>query len=166
MVNEDYPLCELYGLEDEYIYDSRAACEEAYSDEIDAENHCENVPLSPNGGIGRYETSAEDLGEKIYLKHDVVNYIVTKSYACTDYNGTEVCVESVSPEDGSEYRQSFINTYGSNICSKYSNSNGDYVVCNFPSYVILQVFDSRWNSVIDGGRACTINDEMSLCEST
>ena len=43
--------------------------------------------------VGEYTTDASTLGKTYYLKHDVVNDIITASYVCFVYNNAEHCMK-------------------------------------------------------------------------
>ena len=45
------------------------------------------------GGIGEYTTDASTLNKTYYLKHDVVDDIITASYVCFVYNNSEHCMK-------------------------------------------------------------------------
>ncbi|MBR3229575.1 MAG: hypothetical protein IKF91_01960 [Bacilli bacterium] len=45
------------------------------------------------GGVGDYTTDASTLGKTYYLKHDVVDDIITASYVCFVYNNAEHCMK-------------------------------------------------------------------------
>ncbi|MBR3229552.1 MAG: hypothetical protein IKF91_01845 [Bacilli bacterium] len=45
------------------------------------------------GGIGDYTTDASTLNKTYYLKHDVVDDIITNSYVCFVYNNAEHCMK-------------------------------------------------------------------------
>ena len=45
------------------------------------------------GGIGEYTTDASTLNKTYYLKHDVVDDIITASYVCFVYNNAEHCMK-------------------------------------------------------------------------
>ena len=53
------------------------------------------------GGIGEYTTDASTLNKSYYLKHDVIDDIITASYACFIINNTEYCMKASS--DGSTW---------------------------------------------------------------
>ena len=45
------------------------------------------------GGVGDYTTNASSLNKSVYIKHDVVDNIITASYVCFIYNNSEKCLK-------------------------------------------------------------------------
>ena len=86
-----YPSTEGYAsaeeaLADYYTYSSKENCEDA-----EGENNCTfgTVTLF----AGSYVEDASLLGKTYYLKHTVVNDIITASYVCFVYNNAEYCMK-------------------------------------------------------------------------
>ena len=54
--------------------------------------YCEQQTAT-TGGVGEYTTNASTLNKIYYLKHDVVDDIITNSYVCFVYNNVEHCMK-------------------------------------------------------------------------
>ena len=82
------------------------------------------------GGVGEYTTDASTLDKSNYLKHDVVDDIITATYTCFVINNTEYCMKGST--DGSTFNanKSLLGTLkdaGMITCSTFN----DYVaVCS------------------------------------
>ena len=74
-----------------YYWDTEQECNQFVSDNNMAETTC-GQQTGTFGGIGDYTTDASTLNKEYYLKHDVVEDIITASYVCfvTD---TEHCMK-------------------------------------------------------------------------
>ena len=92
------------------------------------------------GGVGEYTTDASTLNKNYYLKHDVVDDIITASYVCFVYNNAEHCLKGGVNEESLSTKPTFdSNTqiihdyqtfYNLNTVSNPSSSNPG---CYFPS---------------------------------
>ena len=144
---------------DEYAYSSQAYCE----DDLGTGNCTSGtVTLSP----GDYETDASNLNKTYYLKHTIVNDIVTASYVCFVYNNSEHCLKG--GDNGASFAantqiiqdfQTFYNlgAYSSNgtgcdFTSSYSACYGggfNEVGANSYGFVVARVSDVGVCSVIE-----------------
>ena len=92
------------------------------------------------GGIGEYTTDASTLNKTYYLKHDVVEDIITASYVCFVYNNAEHCMKGAVDESSLESKpifdanmqmiQDYKTFYNLNTVSNPSSSNPG---CHFSS---------------------------------
>ena len=70
----------------DYVFSSKEYCENEAG-----ENNCTSGTVTLS--IGEYTTDASTLNKNHYLKHDVVNDIITSSYVCFVYNNAEHCMK-------------------------------------------------------------------------
>ena len=86
----------------------------AYADEYSSEEECQagyESKNSPAGyscrarekGLGSYSEDASTLNKTYYLKHDIVEDIVTNSYVCFIYNNSEHCMKGA--DNGASFEQ-------------------------------------------------------------
>ena len=86
--------------EDGFPFETEIECNSAIQEGIlegwwqEGEFTCE--PSTITTGIGEYTTDASDLNKTYYLKHDVVEDIITASYLCFVYNNAEHCMKASS----------------------------------------------------------------------
>ena len=108
------------------------------------------------GGVGEYTTNASTLNKTYYLKHDVVDDIITNSYVCFVYNNVEHCMKG--GDNGASFAantqiiqdyQTFYNlptrvpSPGCYFDSSSSNCyGGGFFRVNAESYGVVQVADS------------------------
>ena len=116
-----------------------------YDDEYDTEEEClagyESYD-SPAGyscqtrekGLGSYTEDAGELNKTYYLKHDIVEDIVTNSYVCFVYNSSEHCMKGA--DNGASFAKNthIIKDYQtfSNL-GDYSYNGGNPIGCRFLS---------------------------------
>ena len=79
------------------------------------------------GGIGEYTTDSSTLNKTYYLKHDVVDDIITASYVCFVYNNAEHCMKGgdggTSFADNTQIIKDYQTYYNLNTVSNPSSSN-------------------------------------------
>ena len=95
-------------------------------DNTTCEKKTENVKI--NGvDIGNYTTNASTLNKNFYLKHDVVDDIITSSYVCFVYNNAEHCLkggdDGESFETNTQIIEDYQTFYNLNVFSNPSSSN-------------------------------------------
>ena len=110
------------------------------------EETCEQRTLTL-GGVGEYTTDPSTLGESYYLKHTVVDNIITESYACTTfgiaaYQSNPQCVRG-----GTENRERPSNFYGYSATPAEATGN----------YAILSALKGQ------NGISCTLGEYSSYC---
>ena len=109
-------------------FETQAKCETDLSNNgSPAGFSCEQKNV-PTGGIGEYTTDALTLGKSYYLKHDVVDDVITASYACFIINNTEYCMKSSS--DGSTWNANkgileTLKDAGTITCSTFEDSRAE-----------------------------------------
>ena len=74
-------------------FDTETECNTFLSDNNYTETDTCEQKTGTFGGIGEYTTDASTLNKTYYLKHDVVDDIITASYICFVYNNTEHCMK-------------------------------------------------------------------------
>ena len=111
-------------------------------------NNCEQGTITT--GIGDYTEDSSTLGKDVYIKHDVVDDIITSSYVCFVYNNGEHCMKGGGGGASFETTTQIIKEYQTfyNL-GDYSNGVG----CYFNSSEALCT-GGKFNQVIatqDGG---------------
>ena len=89
------------------------------------------------GGVGEYTTDASTLNKNYYLKHDVVDDIITASYVCFVYNNAEHCMKGADNGDSYATNTQMIRDYQTfyNLGDYDSSTNigcnwrSDYSIC-------------------------------------
>ena len=106
-----------------YMYLSEQRCLD------DGNNNCDSGIIK-EGGIEGYVTDVSTLNKTHYLKHDVVDDIITNSYVCFVYNNTEHCLKG--GDNGASFAA---NTQIIKDYQAFYNlpKNGDYPGCDFGS---------------------------------
>ncbi|MBR3229856.1 MAG: hypothetical protein IKF91_03410, partial [Bacilli bacterium] len=119
------------------------------------------------GGVGEYTTDASTLNKTYYLKHDVVDDIITASYVCfvTD---TEHCMQGGNPSFYSanvgvlQTQESWFNSHEGgcslNSSGSYSRCGGggfDYVNAGSDGYATADVGSSHCGVGPDGSSICS-----------
>ena len=139
----------------------------------DSEQQCNNAGGPPSAtcllerveGIG-YKTSYTDFTNKSFLKHDVVNDIITASYVCFVYNNTEHCLKG--GDGGTAFADNTL------IIKDFQNYYSDYnLSCNYGSvssscnktYMSLDI-DLSYLSVTDSGKVNCYGDTYPSCAIT
>ncbi len=122
-----YPTTEGYSSAAE-AYDSyNAFSSQAYCEDDAGTGNCTSgtATLSP----GEYETDASNLNKAYYLKHTIVNDIITESYVCFVYNNAEHCLKG--GDNGASFAQNtaIIQDYQ----TFYNLPNNAYPGCTFNS---------------------------------
>ena len=153
------------GNQDVEFYDTQSECETAlvgYGSP--AGFSCQQKTVTT--GVGEYTTDASTLNKTYYLKHDVVDDIITASYVCfvTD---TEHCMQGVDPSFYSvnvgvlQTQESWFNSQGGS-CSL--NSSGSSSVCDgggFVRVVAYSVGDAY--AYVGSGYCGVVRDGRSVC---
>ena len=128
-----YPTNQGYSSAAEAYAAYRTYASQAYCEYLDGSGNCTSgtVTLSP----GSYETNASNLNKTYYLKHDVVNNIVTASYVCfvTD---TEHCMQGGEMNVSTELSP-YYSTNQSLLQSQqtwFNNHSGSCSFVSYPSY--------------------------------
>ena len=82
-------------------YETQNECETDSSEfDLPAGYSCQPRIVTTEG-IGEYTTDASTLNKEFYLKNDVVDDIITASYACFVYNNAEHCMKGA--DDGASF---------------------------------------------------------------
>ncbi|MBR2708589.1 MAG: hypothetical protein IKE90_04070 [Bacilli bacterium] len=116
-----------------------------YADEYSSEAECQigyENKNSPSGyscqtrekGLGSYTENASILNKTYYLKHDVVEDVITNSYVCFVYNNSEHCMKGA--DSGASFAQNtqIIKDYQAfNNLGAYNNNGGNPTGCEFIS---------------------------------
>ena len=109
-------------------------------------------------GLGSYTEDASTLNKTYYLKHDIVEDVVTSSYVCFIYNNAEHCMKGAnggeSFESNTQIIKEFQAFYQLSSCyytsnNSYCNGGGFYRVRSNPNDVV-QVFSSASTMCIVG----------------
>ncbi|MBR3229248.1 MAG: hypothetical protein IKF91_00305 [Bacilli bacterium] len=74
-------------------WDTEQECETYVETNMSGQNATCEQKTGTFGGIGEYTTDASTLNNTYYLKHDVVDDIITNSYVCFVYNNSEHCMK-------------------------------------------------------------------------
>ncbi len=129
---------------------------------------CSHAIENPSGGVEEYTTDASTLNKAYYLKHDVVDNIITASYVCfvTD---TEHCLRggdggaSYTANVGVLQEQQTWFTSHSGSCSL--NPSGSISYCNGGPFASAHADSDDYVSVIDTDEAicCVDNGGNSYC---
>ena len=98
---------------------------------------------------GEYYTdeTKSNITTNVYLKHDVVDDIVTTSYACMRYSGGEACVKGLDLE--------YYGTYdgmSSSFVSSVTNPSGN-----------IAIIDSTSSYFLSNSGTCSFNNSSSSC---
>ena len=147
-------------------YETQSECETALAGYgFPAEISCQQK-TGTFGGIGEYTTDASALNKTYYLKHDVVDDIITASYVCFVYNNAEHCMKG--GDSGASFAantqtikdfQSFNNlpdnaNPGCKFNSNYSNCRGgsfDTVYADSGGFVYVDGSSSEYCHVYNKG---------------
>ena len=114
-----------------------------YADEYNTEAECQagyEGKNSPSGyscqerqiGLGTYTEESSTLNKTYYLKHDIVEDIVTNSYVCFVYNNSEHCMKGA--ESGASFTQNtgMIRDFQTfNNLGAYNYNGGNPTGCSF-----------------------------------
>ena len=73
-------------------YTTESECETAIEQFADTDT-CQKQTITAESVLGEYTTDASTLNKTYYLKHDVVDDIITNSYVCFIYNNAEHCMK-------------------------------------------------------------------------
>ena len=76
----------------------------------DTKEECDSTGFSCSEkvtGPGEYTTDASTLNKNVYLKHDIVDDIITASYVCFVYNNDEHCLKGGINESSSDSKPVF-----------------------------------------------------------
>ena len=116
------------------------------------------------GGVGEYTTNASTLDKTYYLKHDVVDDIITASYTCFVFNDTEYCMQGGNSSYYAANKaliENLITTYSLN---GYANDNDSY--CSVGGFPIYASSDGGVTVYGDqNSRFCDISkDNASYCK--
>ena len=95
-----------------------------YANEYSTEEECQTgyeEKNSPSGyscqtrkkGLGSYSEDASTLNKKYYLKHDIVEDVVTNSYVCFVYNDNEHCMKGADGMASFDENDQIIKNYQS-----------------------------------------------------
>ena len=131
------------------VYDTESECNDGYTNtyHMSASSGYSCQEKEVTTGAGEYTIDASTLNKTFYLKHTVVNDIVTASYVCF-VTETEHCMQGGDPSFYSanvgvlQTQESWFNSQGGS-CSL--NSSGSYSYCGGGSFADV--------SVVSGGRA-------------
>ena len=116
-----------------------------YADEYNAEDECQAGYEEKNltseyscqtreKGLGSYTEDASTLNKTYYLKHDIVEDVVTNSYVCFVYNNIEHCMKGA--DSGASFVQNtqIIKDFQSfNSLGAYNSNGGNPTGCGFSS---------------------------------
>ena len=83
-------------------------------------------------GLGNYTEDASTLNKTYYLKHDIVEDVITDSYVCFVYNNTEHCMKGA--DSGTSFAQNtqIIKDFQTfNNLGAYNNNSGNTTGCSF-----------------------------------
>ena len=110
------------------VFDTEEACLAKYPDQ--GTFYCQTA----ENVIGSYTTNASALNKTYYLKHDVVEDVITASYVCFVYNNTEHCMKGGDNGDSFAANTQIIKEYQTfyNL-STISNPNLNNSGCSFNS---------------------------------
>ena len=125
-------------------------------------------------GVGEYTTDSSSLNKTYYLKHDVVDDIITTSYVCFMYNNLEHCMKGgdggASFAANTQTMQAYQTFYNLNTVSNPSDSN---LGCRFSSWDSLcygggfsQVYAESGGGVSVYGSSseyCNVRSSFSVC---
>ncbi len=111
------------------VYNSEAECQTNYeSFNLPSGWNCQ----TKEKGLGSYTEDASTLNKAYYLKHEIVEDVVTTSYVCFVYNNSEHCLKG--GDNGTSFEQNtviikdFQNYYN---LGQYSISGGKIYGCRF-----------------------------------
>ena len=123
------------------------------------------------GGVGEYTTDASTLNKTYYLKHDVVEDIITASYVCFVYNNAEHCMKGGVNEyslgskpifdSNTQMIQDYQTFYNLNTVSNPSASNQDCTFISSSSYCLGDGFYRV--SAIPDGRVNVFGSSSEYC---
>ena len=148
-----------YGIH--YTYDSKEDCEAhlqaaASNPEADAQTQALVAMAVCEQGQIEYQTSASNISEDYYLKHEVANDIITASYACfryTDGVQKEVCLRG--GDGGASY-----GTYDG------ISSNWIYNVGNLNPTGNIAVLESTRSYFEGNSGSCNFRGSNSICNDS
>ena len=151
-------------------YESQSECQTAFEGFGSPSGYSCQEKTGTFGGVGEYTTNASTLNKAYYLKHDVVDDIITASYVCFVYNNTEHCLKG--GDNGASFAantqiirdfQTFNNlpNGGNPGCNFYSSistcSGGGFITVYAYSYGTVHVYGSS-------SEYCIVNsDDNSNC---
>ncbi len=110
-------------------YSSEALCQTGYeSKNSPAGYSCQ----TREKGLGNYTEDASSLNKTYYLKHDIVEDIVTNSYVCFIYNNTEHCMKGADGGASFDQNTQIIKDFQTfNSLGAYNNNGGNPTGCTF-----------------------------------
>ena len=132
------------GCEDSWYFDTEAECNANIQEGVSqgwyqqGEYTCQQRTVT-TGGVGEYTTDASTLNKTYYLKHTVVNDIITNSYVCVVYNNTEHCMKG---GDGGE-----------------SFASNTQMIQDYQTFYSLGEFNEDWSNP----QGCIFNSNVSVC---
>ena len=142
-----------------YVFDTKAECQEKFpewnlsSDEWSCQSKAVGV------GAGGYKTSSSQVGKNYYLKHEVVNGIVTASYACV-FDDQEYCLKGgpdASFDENEQVIRNYQTTHPSNTCWFHSYEStcryGNFDLTSYGSMVVVFAKDGGNCQVFDDGKS-------------
>ena len=90
--------------------------------------------MSRKTGIGDYTTKASKLNKNYYLKHDVVDDIITASYVCFVYNNSEHCMKGADGGASFAANTQMIKEFQTfNNLGDYHSNEENQIGCRFDS---------------------------------
>ena len=110
-----------------------------YNTEAECQTGYESIN-SPSGyscqtretGLGSYSEDASTLNKTYYLKHDIVEDVVTNSYVCFVYNNTEHCMKGAAGDASYEQNTQIIKDFQTyNNLGAYNYNGGNQTGCTF-----------------------------------
>ena len=114
-------------------YTTESECKTAIEQFADTDT-CQKQTITAESLLGEYTTDASTLNKTYYLKHDVVDDIITASYVCFVYNNAEHCMKGgdngASFETNTQIIKDYQIFYNLNTVSNLSSSNPG---CSFRS---------------------------------
>ena len=111
-------------------YETLEACESDRNSKYGGSMECKQFDLAAL----EYTTNPATLGKNHYLKHDVVDDIITASYVCFVYNNAEHCMKGADNGDSFAANTQMIQDYKTfyNL-GDYNYNNGNATGCDFAS---------------------------------
>ncbi len=109
------------------IFNTLEECQAQYPN--DGDNTCK---LATNV-LGSYTEDASTLNKTYYLKHDIVEDVITNSYACFVYNNSEHCMKGVDRSLFSTNTQIIKDFQNFNSLGDYNYNEGNPIGCSFTS---------------------------------
>ena len=147
-------------------FETQAECETDLSNNGSPDGYYCQQKTGTFGGVGEYTTDASTLNKAYYLKHDVVDDIITANYACFVMYNTEYCMKGST--DGSTWsaNKNILDTLKDDGTLSCLNSIGNSgVFCSGGGFGNLQATSTGSVDVgVSGNAACYIyNDGSSEC---